>query len=384
MMFARVLFISMLLGCGASTARPKEVADEDDEPLKPVVAKPKPPPVPEWATSEPTETRVVDPKGCEMPAWRVRAALSVDGTSAGVFLSRMSGAKGVVIVDPRGPTAARLSLGAATFDTRVALDESTLAFPQRPAPIGGILHPSEYVRARVSGGDASKLELTLVDADGIFEWTMPPTVSFECAAFAAKHASWPYENVPDGPKTMLPKSERLPVRASQRGDVVARVRVPDVHVMKEEKGVSAIVAWTSLGPILGWVDSAELVVPPPPTLGHVENHSQGGGSGMGFLGPTYATCVAGAPLLLLRHDKLYRVGHLHDTNDPPITPDWRPRPDGRVRLEIATSQPSPRHLVLADDFRVTNSFWHDGVSGQLVVPLGDAGCVKDAPPERPR
>jgi hypothetical protein len=313
----------------------------------------------------------------------MRVALSVDGTSAGIFLDRMSGARGMVIVDPHGASAARLSFGSATFDTRIALDASSMGFPQRPAPIGGILHPSEHVRGRV-GGDATKIELTLIDDDGIFEWTSPHPVSYECAAFAGKYAAWPAENIPDGTKTLLPKSERLPVRATKSGDVVARVRVQDVHVTKEEKGVSAIVAWTSLGTIVGWVDSAELVTPPPPTVGHIENHSGGGAGGGSGRMPAYATCVAGAPLFVLHKDKLYRVGHLNETSDPSVAPDWRVQPDGHVRLDIAHGQDVPRYLVLADDFRVTNSYWHQGIAGVFVVPVGETGCVKEAPREHPR
>jgi hypothetical protein len=314
----------------------------------------------------------------------MRVALSADGTS--IFLESMSGARGVVIVDPRGPSAARVSLGAATFDTRIALAQSPMRFPQKPAPIGGILRASERARGLVTGGDAARLELTIIDDDDVFEWVAPHATSFDCATFASKPVTWPTEVVAEGTKTLVPKNERLPVRASPRGDIVARVRVQDAHVIKLDKGMTAIEAWTPLGVVAGWVDSAELVAPPTPTTGHIENHSSGGGGGgMGRMRPVKVTCTPGAPLLLLRDDKLYRVGRLHDATDPPITSDWRIESDGHVRLEITLSQPSSRYFVLEDDFRVTNSFWHHGVHGQFVVLGGEAGCVKDAPPpEHPR
>jgi hypothetical protein len=75
------------------------------------------------------------------------------------------------------------------------------------------------------------------------------------------------------------------------------------------------------------------------------------------------------------------VGHLLDAGAEPRkgTNDWRLLRDG-VRLDKAAggAPDSVPWFVLKDDFRVTNSFWHDGVRGAFVVPKGRDAC-KPAP-----
>jgi hypothetical protein len=302
----------------------------------------------------------------------MRLALSVDGTSAGVFLSHTSGHRGTVPIDPSGVSSARIVFGAATFDTRVAPERSSLPFPQRPAPLGRILHVAEGASANFVGGDASHLELGLVDREDIFQWTAPPRVPVDCASFSLKSAPWTADAVTHGKKELVPKDGRLAVRSAPTGDVVARVRVASVSVTKEENGVSSIVASTPLGTVIGFVDSADLRPPSSPTVGRPGGGAAG--SGIGSLRGRRAICPPGTPLLLLRHGHLVRVGRLHDASDGPNEHDWRVDREGRVTLEMEASQPSPHHAVLRDDFRVTNHLSHNGVVGQFVVPLGEGAC----------
>jgi hypothetical protein len=330
------------------------------------------PAAPRWTIDEPADARVTDPKGCTMPASHISIALSVDGTAAGVFLDHMSGDRGTVTIDPDGASSAHVTFGAATFDARVSLEGSPLRFPRKPPPIGGILRPGRYVLAHVTGGDASRLRLTLADAEGIFEWASPPTSAFDCADFSAAPAKWDDEFPRDDLQTYMPKDERLSVRATRGGDVVARVRVKRVSVTKQDKGAVAISAWTPLGLVVGWADRADLVEAAP-TLR--EGSGTGIGGGMGRMRPRKVICAPGSPLFVLKNDRLTRVGRLHDNTDEPNSHDWRVDKDGRVSLDVAPGQSSTAYAVLEDEFRVTNYFWHRGVAGQFVVPLGAATCA---------
>jgi hypothetical protein len=368
---SRALSCFVLFACGGTTApAPKVIAI-----APPVVTSAPPidagPAAPRWTIDAPADAHV-DSKGCEMPASRMSVALSVDGTAAGVFLEHMSGDRGTVTIDPSGPSSAHVTFGAATFDARVALESSPLRFPRKPPPIGGILRPARHVLAYVTGGDAARLRLTLADREGIFEWASPPTSAFDCTDFSAAPATWDDEFPRDDLQTYMPKDERLSVRATRGGDVVARVRVKRVSVMKREKGAVAISAWTPLGLVVGWADSADLVEAAPVVR---EGSGTGIGGAMGRMRPRKVVCAPGSPLFVLKNERLTRVGRLHDDTDEPSSHDWRVGKDGRVSLDVAPGQSSTAYAVLEDDFRVTNWFWHQGVSGQFVVPLDAKTCA---------
>lgn len=336
-------------------------------------AKRPPPAPPAWMSAVPVETRADSFAGCIVDARRARPSLSVDGTTAGVFLSDMSGQRGELSLDPKGTSAAHVSYGAATFDTKVSLADTRVTFPEKPAPLGGILLLAARASAVVVGGDASVLELAPLDERDVFEWASPPRVSTRCDAFASK-SRWTSDPPPDTKDATdaVAVHERTPVRASATGPVVARVSLGRLAAFAASQGAVRIVADTPLGVVVGYTDEAEV----RPWEASSKRDS-GGGSGMGFLIPGKVSCPWGAPLFVLKNDRLYRVGRLRDATDPKGPDvDWRTLGKDGVVLDgsVGGVREGDRYAVLREDFRITNDLWHQGVGGSFVVSLGDGAC----------
>lgn len=363
-------------GCASAPPAPPPFPEARNPILAEIEAeqakRPRPEP-PEWPNTVPIETRSATFDGCIIDARRVRPSLSVDGTSAGVFLSDMSGQRGEVSLDPKGTSAAHVSYGAATFDTKVSLADTKLPFPDKPPPLGGILFLSPYASARVVGGDKDVLDLAPVDAKGDFEWVTSPRVPTRCDAFANKKR-WNADPFPETAtaKDAVAVHPMTPVRATASGPVVAEVALHRVAAFAEAEGAVRIVADTPLGVLVGFTDPSELrpwEAPPKP--------APAGGSGMGMMAPTRVSCPFGTPLYLLSKDRLHRVGRLRDATDPEGPKlDWRTlRKDGVV-LDGPPGgiHAGDRYAVLRDDFRITNDLWHQGVGGKFVVPLGEGAC----------
>jgi hypothetical protein len=67
-----------------------------------------------------------------------------------------------------------------------------------------------------------------------------------------------------------------------------------------------------------------------------------------------------------------RVGRLTTaTTSPSDSNDWRFQ-GGRLVME-ASNEATGDWIVVTDDFRVTNRYWHGDPHGQFVVPR--SGCV---------
>ncbi len=327
----------------------------------------KAPPAPpaEWSRRPPTETALKAWDGCLVPARGVRVSLSTDGTSAGVFLSNMSGHVGELSIDPLGRSGARISFGAAYFDTPIDLESTTFRPPTQPtAAIGGILYLARHAGMRIAGGSKAALDLLPMDSKGELRWVTPPTQSVACADLT-KRPDWKAVALPvgDNKRSVVLRGASSGVRVTEKGPVVAQLRVPSAGVVDEREGVLLIRADTSMGEVIGYVDSRDWQPMPEPK----KQPGRAGGSG-GIIGWPTLRCPFGAALYLQRNDQLCRVGHLRDATDPALK-----TVDIRVRGEVIVLQPGGLtpvgpFAVLRDDFRLTNDFWHDGVGGAFVVP----------------
>ena len=344
-----------------------------------IAPRPKPATSP-WWDSAPIPTSVDGATGCTVAGFLSGLALSVDGTEEGVFLPGVSGARGEVVVAPGGLSAARVTLGAAVFDTGLSLEQSTFMLNDRPPPIGGILHVHDGARFRVLGGDATRLRIepTGSYADDI-TWVAPPGMEVPCAQLGRRQ-TWPAAPaLPTAKKEVAPASEAVALSAQKNGPIVARVKVKHAAVLEidgEQYRIAASMG--GIGIVLGWSSASAWIPyePPRPRPFH-------GGGGAGAMRGAYVHCPFGAPLLVRLANKLYAVGHLHDGLDasadaagkPRRIPDWRFVKDG-IRLEgsFETAPDDVPWFVLKDDFRVTNHSWHEGKRGPFLVPRGRGGC----------
>lgn len=333
-----------------------------------------------WWDSFPIPTAVDGAKGCTVSGFLTGLALSVDGTAEGIFLPGASGARGEVVVAPGGRSAARVTLGAAVFNTGLCLEESTFMLNERPPPLGGILHVFDGASFRVIWGDATRLQIepTGFYADGI-TWEAPLKMEVGCAGLGRRQ-TWPLApSLPQAKKEVAPTSDAVAISAQKNGPIVARVKVKHAAVLEidgEQYRIAASMG--GVGLVIGW-SSASAWIPyerPSPKPFH-------GGMGSGALRGPRLICPLGAPLLVRLANQLYAVGHLHEGLDasadapggPRRVPDWRFVKDG-LRLEgsFETVPESVPWFVLKDDFRVTNHFWHEGERGSFLVPKGPGGC----------
>jgi hypothetical protein len=328
-----------------------------------------------WWLLEPIPTAVTDADGCVVSGGLSGIALSVDGEADGVFLSDVSGARGELVLVPGGRSAARVTFGAAVFDTGLALSQTTFSLSDRPAPLGGLLYPFEHTRFRVVGGDKARLSLALAGpgADKL-QWLTPPKLEVPCNGLQ-RRGRWANEPaLPEATSTVYPLTEAVTVRAQKDGPVILRITVAHAGVLETAgSAVKVSARIESAGTVIGWTDAAAWTSTPP----RPPPSSDGGRGGSGRMGTTPVECPPGAPLFLHKNDRLYAVGHLRDASADPLKldPDWRVL-GPRVSLDRAMGSlpDGVPWVVLRDDFRVTNSYWHHGLMGSFVVPRGPSGC----------
>jgi len=321
----------------------------------------------DWTKNPPVETRVASWNGCLVDARSVGVALSVDGTSDGTFVRTMWGQRGQLSLDPVGESGARITFGVVTFDTKVALPDLVFRLSQKPAPLGQILFLNPQTRMHIIGGNKSVFELAPIDDDSV-RWTSPPRVAVRCDKLGVD-GNWSPEPMPRATKQLFPAQPYLAVRAAAKGPIVAHIQVESVGVLDVEDGVVRFVAELRLGFVIGFTDASQLR---PSKDEHPGTHLAGNESG--GLRPGKAICPFGVPIYLAHDKRLFHVGSLRNDGDPPSPKvDWR-RTGRTITLGLQGTTSDGSFAALADDLRVTNALWHDGLTDKLIVPLGENAC----------
>jgi hypothetical protein len=328
-----------------------------------------------WSKA-PIKTAVQGAEGCTLTGGAGMLALSVDGEASGVFVERMGGARGEIVIVPGGKSAARVRFGAAFFDTGLWLAGTVFRLKERPPPLGGVVRPREDVSFRVVGGDKTRLSVEMTGyGTGDLEWAAPPKLEVPCQGL--KFGRWaPEAPLPATKGRLYPAGEaKVGFRADKNGPVVVRVRVSGAELLETAGDLVKVVSWITVGTAVGWTEKKEWTETPPPPAGPFPIGSLagqgGGGSGMGFLNAPKVVCPFGTPLYVRRADQLYEVGELRapPADAPKEEIDWRVH-EGKFELDRGVPRPpeAAPWIALRDDFRITNRLWHGGVAGTFVVP----------------
>lgn len=369
---------ALVLGCGGAAEKPNDPAlSITAAPTASVTAAPKVDPDAVWR-KEPIPTAVKDAVGCTISGGQGMIALSVDGESSGVFLDGMWGGHGDVVIVPGGKSSARVTFGSAVFDTGVSLARSRFHLKDRPSPLGGVVHPRFDVPFRVTGGDKDKLAVAMTGyGTDELEWTTPPDLVVPCSGIGGK--VWPTEPVPTTKGTLYPTgTDEVQLRADARGPVIVRIPANRTEEVERSGDMVKVLAWLKVGLAIGWTEAKSWSATPPPSAPAISPPKSGGGSGRGWMSSPKAECPPGTPLYLRRGDNLYEIGHLRGPGEaaPNGDLDWR---DRKTYFQIETDNLGPKEPIpwiqIRDDFRVTNSYWHDGIDGALAVRRGPSGCT---------